>query len=134
MEWDSNEILLLSNRDEHLLLSVPVLVRSVQHTHSWDRNYWINLLFQCFDNFLFNGQDCHPFKKLTLKVGNRTHNKSDHVCIVILFVTLCVNSLHKHFPDEMETLLDGNVDICYTGKLTISTIIQAERFICWLYQ
>lgn len=45
-------------------------VSSSIHTHGLDENHLINLLGQSFDlSFFFNGQSCHLFKKLTVKVG-----------------------------------------------------------------
>lgn len=35
------------------------------------------------------------------------------------FRHLVFQSLHKPFSDNLDTLLDGNIDQCYTGKLKI---------------
>lgn len=95
--------------------------------YGWEEVHWIGLLFQSFAFFFFfsNGQNCHPLKKLILKVGesHTQRNKSDHMHIKV-FVALYVNSLHVLFSEDIETLLDGNVDLCYTGKLTTRTIIR----------
>lgn len=50
------------------------------------------------------------------KSDTQIDNKSDK-CTLSSFCDLCINSLHQHFSGDIETLLDGNVDQCYTGKL-----------------